>query len=296
MANAAVAGLGDALTPDGISSRSLARHQAELTHELTWALKEAHVANLGDECHPEVQSALGRREVVLPFRMRRERRQLQLFVVLRIVQFTATPFRLDTKLVDGRVIFNYPLAAAQRDRYFKKITFLPVFELDPNEADEAIAREALRVLRDDIRSGLRHLLMARCRLIARGTAIKAIYDRLAPEFNALVVDSEMEDSAIEAALDRVRAGESRIVVCVNMLGEGLDLPELKIAALHDLHKSLPILLQFTGALHPYLCSRHRRCHGRREHRRPESLAEARKALQRKRRLERFAQRAVFGSR
>lgn len=168
------------------------------------------------------------------------------FTAHRIVQFTATPFRLDTKLVDGRVIFNYPLAAAQRDRYFKKITFLPVFELDPEEADEAIAREALRVLREDIRSGLRHLLMARCRLIARGTTIKAIYDRLAPEFNAIVVDSEMDDSAIEAALDRVRAGESRIVVCVNMLGEGFDLPELKIAALHDLHKSLPILLQFTG--------------------------------------------------
>ncbi|MGY4595654.1 superfamily II DNA or RNA helicase [Bradyrhizobium sp. GM22.5] len=168
------------------------------------------------------------------------------FASHRVVQFTATPFRLDTKLVDGRVIFNYPLAAAQRDRYFKKITFLPVFELDPDEADEAIAREALRVLRDDIGSGLRHLLMARCRLIARGTAIKAIYDRLAPEFNALVVDSEMEDFAVEAALDRVRAGESRIVVCVNMLGEGFDLPELKIAALHDLHKSLPILLQFTG--------------------------------------------------
>jgi len=61
------------------------------------------------------------------------------FTAHRIVQFTATPFRLDKKLVDGRVIFNYPLAAAQRDRYFKKITFLPVFELDPEEADEAIA-------------------------------------------------------------------------------------------------------------------------------------------------------------
>ena len=44
----------------------------------------------------------------------------------------------------------------------------------------------------------------------------------------------------------MRKGESRIVICVNMLGEGFDLPELKIVALHDLHKSLPILLQFAG--------------------------------------------------
>jgi superfamily II DNA or RNA helicase len=168
------------------------------------------------------------------------------FTAHGIVQFTATPFRLDRKLVDGRVIFNYSLAAAQRDRYFKKITFLPVFELDPADADEAIAREAVRVLRADLKSGLRHLLMARCRLIDRGAKIKAIYDRLAPEFDALVVHSEMDDSVIEAAISRMRAGESKIVICVNMLGEGFDLPELKIAALHDLHKSLPILLQFTG--------------------------------------------------
>ena len=47
-----------------------------------------------------------------------------------IVQFTATPFRNDGRLVDGKVIFSYPLAAAQRDGYFKQIRFVPVFELD----------------------------------------------------------------------------------------------------------------------------------------------------------------------
>src|SRR5207248_9222069 len=32
----------------------------------------------------------------------------------------------------------------------------------------------------------------------------------------------------------------------DMLGEGFDLPQLKIAAVHDSHKSLAVLLQFTG--------------------------------------------------
>jgi len=31
-----------------------------------------------------------------------------------------------------------------------------------------------------------------------------------------------------------------------MLGEGFDLPELKIAAFHDIRKSLPVTLQFIG--------------------------------------------------
>lgn len=39
---------------------------------------------------------------------------------------------------------------------------------------------------------------------------------------------------------------SRIVVCVDMLGEGFDLPNLKVAALHDTHKSLAVTLQFIG--------------------------------------------------
>lgn len=168
------------------------------------------------------------------------------FAGKRIVQFTATPFRLDRKLVDGRVIFNYALASAQSDGYFKKITFLPIFELDQEDADEAIAREAVRVLRADREAGLRHLMMARCRRIERGDDLKAIYDRIAPEFNSHVVHSEMDESVIRAVIAQMRAGDIKIVICVNMLGEGFDLPELKVAALHDLHKSLPILLQFTG--------------------------------------------------
>jgi len=35
-------------------------------------------------------------------------------------------------------------------------------------------------------------------------------------------------------------------VCVDMLGEGFDFPPLKVAAIHDPHKSLPITLQFIG--------------------------------------------------
>jgi hypothetical protein len=58
------------------------------------------------------------------------------------------------------------------------------------------------------------------------------------------VHSEETDSG--PALKRLREAKSRIVVCVDMLGDGFDLPQLKIAAIHDTHKSLAVLLQFTG--------------------------------------------------
>jgi hypothetical protein len=38
------------------------------------------------------------------------------------------------------------------------------------------------------------------------------------------------------------------VVCVDMLGEGFDLPELKIAAFHDIRKSLAVTCNLKGAL------------------------------------------------
>lgn len=47
-------------------------------------------------------------------------------------------------------------------------------------------------------------------------------------------------------LKSIKNGEHRIVVCVNMLGERFDLPQLKIAAVHDERQSLPITLQFIG--------------------------------------------------
>jgi superfamily II DNA or RNA helicase len=166
------------------------------------------------------------------------------FAERRVLQFTATPYRRDGQLVDGTVIYSYPLHRAQQDGYFKPITFSPVYELDPEEGDDAIAAAALQKLREDLAKGLDHLLMARCDSIARAKRIHAIYQRLGAKYDPLLIHSD--EPMQPGAIDRLRTGTSRIVVCVDMLGEGFDLPQLKIAAIHDTHKSLAVLLQFTG--------------------------------------------------
>lgn len=161
-----------------------------------------------------------------------------------VLQFTATPFRRDGTLVDGQVIYSYPLRRAQADGYFKPITFEPVYEASPANADRAIAEAAVARMRADLKEGFNHLMMARCVSIERAKAVHAIYETLAKDLKPMLVHSEMTDAA--ARIEDLKQGRSRIVVCVNMLGEGFDLPELKVAAIHDLHKSLAILLQFTG--------------------------------------------------
>lgn len=167
------------------------------------------------------------------------------FKDVHTLQFTATPFRRDGQLVDGKVIFNYPLGQAQQDGYFKPIRFEPVVEVCGTvRADRAIAAAAIQQLRADLEAGYDHLLMARCESIGRAEAVEQIYRELAPELAPAIIHSESPGA--NARVEALKVGRSKIAVCVNMLGEGFDLPRLKVAAIHDMHRSLAILLQFTG--------------------------------------------------
>ena len=88
--------------------------------------------------------------------------------------------------------------------------------------------------------------MARVNQIARARDVLGIYQGLAPEFQPILLHSENTALERRTALAALGTRTSRIIVCVDMLGEGFDLPALKIAAIHDPHLSLPITLQFIG--------------------------------------------------
>lgn len=162
----------------------------------------------------------------------------------RVVQFTATPFREDGKPLDGNIIFKYPLKKAQQEGYFKQINFRPVVEFNRKRSDDAIAAKAIEQLRDDADKG--HILMARVKDITRAKEVFEIY-RQYPEFKPVELHTGITSvRQREVSRRQILSGESRIVVCVDMLGEGFDLPELKIAAFHDIRKSLAVTLQLAG--------------------------------------------------
>ena len=163
-----------------------------------------------------------------------------------VVQFTATPFRTDGKKVDGKFIYVYPLAKAQDEGYFRKIKFEAVQGLDEVEADRVIIERVGKRLVADLKLGHDHLVMARANNIDRAIKIHEMYKEYLSEFNPMVVHSRMSASDRTNAIDMLRNRISRIIVCVDMLGEGFDLPQLKISGLHDRHKSVAITLQFTG--------------------------------------------------
>jgi superfamily II DNA or RNA helicase len=166
------------------------------------------------------------------------------FAKCKVLQFTATPFREDGRPLDGEIIFKYPLRKAQQEGYFQPIHFSPVVEFNPKRSDEAIANKAIAQLRADLSKG--HILMARVDSVARAEQVFKIYNKY-PEFKPVQLHTGIKSSRLRASIrDQIINGESRIVVCVDMLGEGFDLPELKIAAFHDIRKSLAVTLQLAG--------------------------------------------------
>lgn len=165
------------------------------------------------------------------------------FKYRRIVQFTATPFREDDKEIEGKIIFKYPLRKAQEEDYFRPINYKPILVFRPAEVDERIAAAAVKQLEED--SKFPHIVMARVDSIDKAERVFEIYRKYA-QYNPVQLHTRLGAKERQENRRKIVTGESRIVVCVDMLGEGFDLPELKIAAFHDIKKSLAVTLQLAG--------------------------------------------------
>ena len=172
------------------------------------------------------------------------RNVVEAFAGKEVVQFTATPYREDGRHMGGRVAYAYPLRLAQQHQYFAPIQYHSVVDfVDP---DRAVATAAIKQLRADLAAGRDHLMMARVRSVERAKEVIKIYEELAPDLKPVRIDTGLVPSSRQKRRDALFCRDSKIVVCVNMLGEGFDLPALKVAAVHDPQKSLAVTLQFIG--------------------------------------------------
>ncbi|WP_280445025.1 DEAD/DEAH box helicase [Nocardia brasiliensis] len=163
-----------------------------------------------------------------------------------ILLFTATPFRRDGRALPGRIIFRFPLREAQKEEYFSTIDFTAVPET--GEGDQSLAVVALERLRSDLAAGMHHILLARVEDKKRAEEIHALYQRLAPEFAPRILHDSVPMRQRQQALEAIDTQTSRVIVCIDMLGEGFDLPTLKVGAFHDAHRSLTPMIQLIGRL------------------------------------------------
>lgn len=158
--------------------------------------------------------------------------------------FTATPFRRDKKEIEGRVAYNYPLSKAYEDKIFGDIGYYPVITDSP-DTDTAIALEVEKVFNKDKEAGLKHYIMVRTETKDDAESLNQLYSNKT-SLKLRKVDSTLSYSTIKKTIEKLKSGELDGIICVDMLGEGFDFPNLKIAAIHSPKKSLANTLQFIG--------------------------------------------------
>jgi len=159
------------------------------------------------------------------------------------ILFTATPFRMDNKTIKGVFVYNYPLSQAYKDGIFGEIQYIPIPKA--KNKDFLIAKEAESIFLLDREKGYEHFLMVRASSKDRAKELQEIYNS-ETILNLQRVDSSMSSKTVYKIIDTLRAKKLDGIIYVDMLGEGFDFPNLKIAAIHDPHKSLANTLQFIG--------------------------------------------------
>ena len=165
----------------------------------------------------------------------------------RKVLLTATPRRRDGKRVPGEMVFHYPLRAAMSDGYYKKVEprLLSV-------SATAERRECDEVIRDEIVNEFTRpehassTLLVRAGNRSRATELVALYGEAGLDVVALT--SDLGENRKTQIIDGLKDGTIRAVAVVGMLGEGFDLPSLRLAAYHDKHKSVVSTVQLIGRL------------------------------------------------
>lgn len=175
---------------------------------------------------------------------------LDMFKEARRVLFTATPFRRDDREILGRFAYTYDLKRAYQDGVFGHIQFQLVDQIPPGDnrqqmEDIATAKAAERKLAADRAAGFDHLLMVRTDSKKRAAELVELYG----EHTALrlkLIQGTHSLAYVKKVLAALVANELDGIVCVNMLGEGFDMPRLKVAAVHSPHRSLAVTLQFIG--------------------------------------------------
>ncbi|GAA3657423.1 DEAD/DEAH box helicase [Flavivirga jejuensis] len=161
------------------------------------------------------------------------------------VYFTATPFRRDKKEIKGITAFNYPLSKAYEDKIFGEIGYYAVKVEEGVDPDLAIAREADKIFKQDRLAGLKHYIMVRTSSKVNAKELNDLYqDNTTLRLRR--VDSTKTYRYIRQTIAKLKKGELDGIICVDMLGEGFDFPNLKIGVIHQPHKSLAVTLQFIG--------------------------------------------------
>ena len=170
---------------------------------------------------------------------------LRAFGDVRCVLLTATPFRRDNRLIHAPLIYHYSIAKALDDDIYRPIKYEAVAaSIDRSVRDEMLCQRAAQILKKEHKKGNNSKLLIRADRVDWAKRLAHLYKARGIKVES--VDYQRSKAENDETIAKVKSGELDGMVCVGMVGEGLDIPELKIAVLHAAPKSLPFTLQFIG--------------------------------------------------
>lgn len=163
----------------------------------------------------------------------------------RKLLLTATPTRRDGKRLPGSLQYYFPLRRALDEGFYKPVdpVLLPK-GADREASDRAIAGRAVAML--GMSEHASSVLLVRAGSIARLNELHRIYEESG--LDLALLHNSMGGARQRQVIDSLLAGELRAVGVVGMLGEGFDLPSLRLVAYHDKHRSVPATVQLIGRL------------------------------------------------
>jgi len=164
------------------------------------------------------------------------------FPFSKYILLTATPFRRDRRRLPGKLIYHYPISKAIDNGIYSSVTFIPV----PSGADDdrLLAEKAYNIWEQEQKNGNKLKVIVRVDKISKAERLVEVYRDagLAPG----VIHSEKSNTDNSSILASIKSGELNTVICVGMMGEGIDIPSLKIAVVHNAPQSLAFTIQLVG--------------------------------------------------
>lgn len=176
----------------------------------------------------------------------------------KVVLFTATPFRGDARGIPGKLVFSYSLAEAICEKSVSDASIKVLEEgtekknqTTPVEtADELIADTAIEQLENLVTTFPQAKILAKCRDVDQAVEVAALYVLKAGTVyqgkDVLLLHSKLTTTNLKLALQCLESGNYRIVVAVDMLAEGIDIPFLRVLAVHTRLPDLGHFVQIAG--------------------------------------------------
>ncbi len=156
------------------------------------------------------------------------------------VFLTATPFRNDHQKIKGELIYHYPIKKAIEDGIYQKIEYIPI--IDATHKKIALkTKEIAEALRTN---GEIPKILARSKNVKESSEIINEYTSLG--LNLKEINYQKSKKYNEQVILELKANQIDGIVCVGMVGEGINIPDLNILSFHSLPKSFPLTIQFIG--------------------------------------------------